>query len=208
MRITVFSTKVYDREFLEAGNASAGLPHELVFLEPRLSVETAPLAANSGAICAFVNDCPDRQVRERLAARGIKLIVLHSAGFNNFDLPAAEALKFAVARVPAYSPQAIAEHTLALTLSLDRKIDKAYARVREGNFSLEGLLGFDLNGQTVGIVGTSKIGTAVACILQGFGSHILACDPALNAELSCLAASMSSWTRHWQSQTSSRCTVR
>lgn len=183
MRVAVFSTKVYDREFLEAGNASAGLPHELIFLEPRLSVETAPLAANSGAICAFVNDCLDRQVLERLAALGIKLIVLRSAGFNNVDLLAAEALKLAVARVPAYSPQAIAEHTLALILSLDRKIHKAYARVREGNFSLEGLLGFDLNGRTVGIVGTGKIGTVVARILQGFGCHILACDPAVNAEV-------------------------
>lgn len=183
MRVAVFSTKPYDRQFLEAGNASAGLCHELVFLDARLSVETVPLAAGCGAVCAFVNDCLDRPVLERLAALGIKLVVLRSAGFNNVDLLAGDALKLAVARVPAYSPQAIAEHTLALILSLDRKIHKAYARVREGNFSLEGLLGFDLSGRTVGIVGTGKIGAAVARILHGFGCHILACDPIVNAEV-------------------------
>jgi D-lactate dehydrogenase len=183
MRVAVFSTKPYDRQFLEAGNASAGFPHELVFLEPRLSVESAPLAARTSAICAFVNDCLDRSVLERLAALGIKLIVLRSAGFNNVDLPAAGALKLAVARVPAYSPQAIAEHTLALILSLDRKIHKAYARVREGNFSLDGLLGFDLGVRTVGIIGTGKIGAAVARILHGFGCRILACDPTVNADV-------------------------
>nr|WP_319024292.1 2-hydroxyacid dehydrogenase [Sphingobium sp. PNB] len=183
MRVAVFSTKPYDRQFLEVGNAAAGFPHDLAFLEARLSVETAPLAAGSGAVCAFVNDCLDRLVLERLAVLGIKLVVLRSAGFNNVDLLAADALKLPVARVPAYSPQAIAEHTLALILSLDRKIHKAYARVREGNFSLEGLLGFDLNGRTVGIVGTGKIGAVVARILNGFGCHILACDPTANAEI-------------------------
>ncbi|WP_405053618.1 2-hydroxyacid dehydrogenase [Sphingobium sp. MK2] len=183
MLVAVFSTKPYDRQFLEAGNAAAGFPHDLAFLEARLSVETAPLAAGSGAVCAFVNDCLDRLVLERLAVLGIKLVVLRSAGFNNVDLLAADALKLPVARVPAYSPQAIAEHTLALILSLDRKIHKAYARVREGNFSLEGLLGFDLNGRTVGIVGTGKIGAVVARILNGFGCHILACDPTANAEI-------------------------
>jgi D-lactate dehydrogenase len=183
MQVAVFSTKPYDRQFLEAGNAAAGFPHEFAFLEARLSVETAPLAAGSGAVCAFVNDCLDRLVLERLAVLGIKLVVLRSAGFNNVDLLAADALKLPVARVPAYSPQAIAEHTLALILSLDRKIHKAYARVREGNFSLEGLLGFDLNGRTVGIVGTGKIGTAVARILHGFGCHILACDPSASTEV-------------------------
>nr|WP_328804627.1 2-hydroxyacid dehydrogenase [Sphingobium psychrophilum] len=183
MRVAVFSTKPYDRQFLEVGNAAAGFPHDLAFLEARLSVETAPLAAGSGAVCAFVNDCLDRLVLERLAVLGIKLVVLRSAGFNNVDLLAADALKLPVARVPAYSPQAIAEHTLALILSLDRKIHKAYARVREGNFSLEGLLGFDLNGRKVGIVGTGKIGAVVARILNGFGCHILACDPTANAEI-------------------------
>lgn len=183
MRVAVFSTKPYDRQFLEAGNAAAGFPHDLAFLEARLSVETAPLAAGSGAVCAFVNDCLDRLVLERLAVLGIKLVGLRSAGFNNVDLLAADALKLPIARVPAYSPQAIAEHTLALILSLDRKIHKAYARVREGNFSLEGLLGFDLNGRTVGIVGTGKIGAVVARILHGFGCHILACDPTANAEI-------------------------
>ncbi len=183
MRVAVFSTKPYDRQFLEASNAAAGFPHEFAFLEARLSVETAPLAAGSGAVCVFVNDCLDRLVLERLAVLGIKLVVLRSAGFNNVDLLAADALKLPVARVPAYSPQAIAEHTLALILSLDRKIHKAYARVREGNFSLEGLLGFDLNGRTVGIVGTGKIGAVVARILNGFGCHILACDPTANAEI-------------------------
>ena len=127
MRVAVFSTKPYDRQFLEVGNAAAGFPHDLAFLEARLSVETAPLAAGSGAVCAFVNDCLDRLVLERLAVLGIKLVVLRSAGFNNVDLLAADALKLPVARVPAYSPQAIAEHTLALILSLDRKIHKAYA---------------------------------------------------------------------------------
>ena len=177
MRMAVFSTKPYDREFLEAANARAGAQHELSFLEARLSHETASLAVDSPAICAFVNDHLDRPVLESLASGGVRLVALRSAGFNNIDLSAARELGIAVGRVPAYSPNAVAEHTVALILALNRKIHKAYARVREGNFALDGLLGFDLCGRSVGIVGTGKIGLWVARIMHGFGCTVYAYDP-------------------------------
>ncbi len=183
MKVAVFSTKSYDRDFLSAANRAAGSPHELVFLEPRLQAETAPLAGDAGAVCAFVNDRLDRRTLTLLAAQGMRLAALRSAGFNHVDLAAAEALGIAVARVPAYSPHAVAEHTVALILSLNRQIHRAYARVREGNFALDGLLGFDLHGRTLGIIGTGKIGMTVARIMRGFGCHILASDPAPTPEL-------------------------
>jgi D-lactate dehydrogenase len=148
-----------------------------VFFEPRLSSETAPLAAGSPVVCAFVNDELGRTTLEILAARGVRLIAMRSAGFNNVDLAAAAALGLRVVRVPAYSPHAVAEHTVALILALNRKIHRAYQRVRDGNFSLDGLLGFDLNGRAVGVVGTGIIGTTVAGILNGFGMCVLASDP-------------------------------
>lgn len=175
MKVGVFSTKAYDRHFLELAN-DAG--HDLRFLEPRLTVDTAALSGDAQAVCAFVNDQLDRATIAALAAQGVRLIALRCAGFNHVDLVSAKDLGIAVARVPGYSPPAVAEHTAALILSLNRKIHRAYARVREGNFSLEGLLGFDLRGRTVGIVGTGQIGLALAGIMRGFGCEVLAADPA------------------------------
>ncbi|MDY6936203.1 MAG: 2-hydroxyacid dehydrogenase [Cyanobacteriota bacterium] len=174
MKVAVFSTKNYDRKFLEAANAD--LPHELVFLEPRLSIETAILAAGFPAVCAFINDRLDADTLKILSQGSTKLIALRSAGFNNVDLPVATELGMSVVRVPAYSPYAVAEHAMALILMLDRKLYRAYNRVRDDNFSLEGLLGFDLHGSTVGIVGTGKIGWCFARIANGFGCKLLAYD--------------------------------
>ena len=151
-----------------------------MFFEPRLSSETALLADGSAVVCAFVNDELGRATLEILAARGVRLIALRSAGFNNVDLAAAAALGLRVVRVPAYSPHAVAEHTVALILALNRKIHRAYQRVRDGNFSLDGLLGFDLSGRAVGVVGTGIIGTTVIGILSGFGMCVLASDPLPN----------------------------
>lgn len=190
MDVTVFSTKAYDRRFLDEANTAAGSPHRLRYLEARLTQESSPLAQGSAAVCAFVNDVLDRPVLEGLAAGGTRMAALRSAGFNHVDLAAAADLGIAVGRVPAYSPDAVAEHTVGLILSLNRKIHKAYARVREGNFSLEGLLGFDLKGRTAGIVGTGKIGIAVARILSGFGCRVLAYDPAPPAELVTIGAEL------------------
>ncbi len=178
MRIAVFSTKPYDRRFLDAANR--GLKHELLYYEVRLSLETSDLVKDVDAVCAFVNDEVSEAVLSKLAEKGIRLIVLRSAGFNNVDLPAAKRLGITIARVPAYSPHAVAEHTIALLLALNRKIHRAYNRVREGNFALEGLLGFDLAGKTAGIVGTGKIGEIVSKILTGFGCAVLAFDPQPN----------------------------
>jgi len=174
MRVAVFSTKPYDQRFLEA--AAAGTGHELEFLEARLARSTASLAAGYDAVCAFVNDDLGAAVQLRLAESGVKLIALRSAGFNHVDLEAAASIGLTVVRVPAYSPQSVAEHTVALILALDRKIHRAHARVREGNFALDGLLGFDLGSRTVGIVGTGKIGVAVGRILTGFGCRLIGFD--------------------------------
>lgn len=189
MKVAVFSTKPYDREFLEQGNLALRSGHEFRFLEARLGPETAELSEDSEAICAFVNDTLDRTVLEKLKSRDVRLVALRCAGFNNVDLVAARDLGIAVARVPAYSPNAVAEHTVALMLSLNRKIHKAYARVREGNFALDGLLGFDLRGRTVGIVGTGKIGICVARIMAGFGCHVLGFDPRHDREFTNTGAS-------------------
>jgi len=178
MRVAVFSTKPYDRQFLSAANEESN--HELTFYEPRLTPQTARLAEGFPAISAFVNDQLDAQVLLQLSRMNVELIALRSAGFNHVDLPAAEQLGFTVTRVPAYSPEAVAEHSVALILALARKLHRAYPRVREGNFSLEGLLGFDLHGRTVGVVGTGKIGVVVARIMKGFGCELLAHDVAEN----------------------------
>lgn len=180
MNLALFSTKPYDRRFFEGANAAHG--HALQFLEPRLTPETAPLAAGFGGVCAFVNDVLSAPVLSALAGGGTKLIALRSAGFNHVDLNAAEALGLTVARVPAYSPYAVAEHALALILTLNRKTHRAFNRVREGNFALDGLLGFDLHGKTVGVVGTGKIGLLFARIMAGFGCEVLAYDPYPNAD--------------------------
>ncbi|HEV7248601.1 MAG TPA: 2-hydroxyacid dehydrogenase [Shinella sp.] len=182
MRIAVFSAKPYDRRFLEA--AARGT-HDFTWIEARLDPSTARLAEGSDAACLFVNDRADAAALEVLAAGGVKLLALRSAGFNHVDLVAAQRLGLAIGRVPAYSPEAVAEHAVALILTLNRNIHRAYNRVREGNFALDGLLGFDLHGRTVGIVGTGQIGTAFARILRGFGCRLLGHDPQENAD--CIA---------------------
>jgi D-lactate dehydrogenase len=179
MKVAVFSTKSYDRRFLEAANLAHG--HELSFLEPRLTTMTASLAAGYRAVCVFINDQLDAGTMKAIAAQGIQLVALRSAGFNHVDLNAAAALGLTVVRVPEYSPYAVAEHTVALILALNRKICRAHNRVRDDNFSLEGLMGFDLHGSTVGIIGTGKIGQCFAQIMQGFGCRLLAYDVRPNA---------------------------
>src|SRR4051794_1275397 len=184
MRIAVSSTKPYDRRSLEAAPAAQG--HGFIWLEPRLTPETALLARGAEAVCAFVNDDLSAPVLEALAGGGTRLILLRCAGFNNVDLHAAARLGLAVARVPAYSPHAVAEFTLGLLLSLIRGIHRAHQRTRDGNFALDGLLGFDLHGRTAGVVGTGRIGALVARTLAlGFGCRVLAQDlhpdPALTA---------------------------
>jgi len=175
MRVAAFSIKPYDRASLSA--ASAGLPIEWLWYEPHLNRETVRLAEGAVAVNCFVNDQLDGHVLGTLAQVGVKLITLRCAGFNQVDLPAAAAAALPVVRVPEYSPHAVAEHTIGLILTLDRRLHKAYNRVRDGNFSLEGLLGFDLFGRTVGVVGTGRIGRCVAEILLGFGCRVLAHDP-------------------------------
>jgi D-lactate dehydrogenase len=178
MKIAVFNTKQYDRTFLTNANVAFG--HELNFFEPHLNHETAVLAAGFPGVCVFINDRLDAQTLRAIAAQGTRLIATRSAGFNHIDLKVAAELGMTVVRVPAYSPYAVAEHTLGLILTLNRKIHRAYNRVREANFSLEGLMGFDLHGSTVGIVGTGKIGFLVAQILKGFGCKLLAYDVSAN----------------------------
>ena len=174
MKVAVFSTKPYDRRFLEAANRSH--QHELVFLEGKLGPESAKLVAGFPVVCVFVNDQLDASVISELAAHDTRLIALRCAGFNNVDLHAAAENGIAVARVPAYSPHAVAEHTVALLLTLNRRIHRAFNRVREGNFAIDGLLGFDLHGKTVGVVGTGRIGEIVCQIFRGFGCELLAYD--------------------------------
>ncbi len=174
MRVAVFSTKPYDIRFLTA--ATEETDHQLDFFEARLDRTTASLADDYDVVCSFVNDDLGAATLLRLAKTGPKLIALRSAGFNHVDLEAAKSLGLPVVRVPAYSPDSVAEHTVALMLALNRRIHRAHARVREGNLSLDGLLGFDLGARTVGIVGTGKIGVSVARILSGFGCRLLAYD--------------------------------
>lgn len=181
MRVAVFSTKSYDRLYLDAALRDAG--HDCDFLEPRLDVKTAKLAQGASALCAFVNDDLSSAVLEQLASLGIRSIALRSAGFNHVDLSKAAQLGMRVARVPAYSPFAVAEHTVGLMLTLNRKFHRAFNQVREGDFSLDRLLGFDFHGRTVGIVGTGKIGECVANILRGFGMKLLYYDVVQNAAL-------------------------
>lgn len=188
MKTAVFSSKRYDRQFLGEANEAAGAPLDMTFFDVRLDPDTAGLAKCHDAVCCFVNDRLDKAVLELLARDGIRLVALRSAGFNHVDLAAARELGLTVARVPSYSPESVAEHTVALILSLNRKIHKAYLRVREGNFALDGLLGFDLSGKTVGIVGTGKIGMCAARIMRGFGCDILAFDPEPNDEIEKLGA--------------------
>ncbi len=175
MRVTFFDTKSYDREFFATAAATLGL--ELRFLEHRLDDTTTATAHDTEAVCCFVNDRLDRSVLAQLHAAKVRHVALRCAGFNNVDLVAAKELGLTVTRVPAYSPHAVAEHTVALLQTLNRKIHRAHNRVREHNFSLAGLVGFDLHGKTAGIIGTGRIGQITAEILRGFGMQVLAYDP-------------------------------
>lgn len=175
MKVAVFSTRNYDRQFLDRANAAG--KHELIYFETGLEPKTALLADSCPAICAFVNDDLGAETLKLLAEQGVRFIALRCTGFNNVDLKAAAELGIQVARVTVYSPYSIAEHAVALMLMLNRKLYRAHNRVRDDNFSLEGLMGFDLHGRTVGIVGTGKIGRVVGQIMHGFGCHLLGYDP-------------------------------
>ncbi len=174
MKIAFFSTKPYDRRFFDEYNKEFG--HEITYFETRLTRQTLKLGEGYECACVFVNDQLDASVLIALAAQGTRLVALRCAGFNNVDINSAKELGISVVRVPAYSPYAVAEHTVGLMLALNRKIYWANSRVREGNFSLDGLLGFDMRNQTVGLVGTGKIGECVARILHGFGCNIITYD--------------------------------
>jgi D-lactate dehydrogenase len=175
MRVAFFSTQKYDRDFFLKENDRFNF--DLVFFEVHLKQETLELTKGYEAICVFVNDKIDQSMLKELHKNGTRLIALRCAGFNNIDIKAAQEIGIKILRVPAYSPYAVAEHTLALILTLNRKIHKSYNRVRESNFSLDGLLGFDLYGKKAGIIGTGKIGKLVAKILSGFGCEVLLYDP-------------------------------
>lgn len=180
IHVAVYSVKRYERPYLEAANAAPGGGHALTLLEHRLEESTAPLASGHEAAAIFANDDASAPVLRVLHAVGVRLLALRSAGFNHVDIQEAERLGLTVLRVPAYSPHAVAEHTVGLMLTLNRKFHRAYARVREQNFSLDGLMGFDMHGRTAGVVGTGKIGEAVCRILRGFGCRVLATDPITN----------------------------
>ena len=180
MRVAVCSTQSYDRQFLLAANRDIG--HDIVFFNSHLCEETRHMVAGFPVVCVFVNDTLSSAVLQALAAQGTSLIALRCAGFNNVDVRSAIDLGLHVIRVPAYSPHSVAEHSVALILSLNRHLHHAYNRVRSGNFSLQGLLGFEIHGKTVGIIGTGRIGSVVAKILHGFGCHLIAYDPLQNDE--------------------------
>ncbi|MEA5510401.1 2-hydroxyacid dehydrogenase [Crocosphaera sp. UHCC 0190] len=182
MKVAVFSTEPHDRHFLDLANQSMNTNHELVYFDTRLEPKTASLAEGFPAICAFVNDDLGQETLKNLASHGIKLIALRCTGYNNVDLKTAAELGIKVVRVTAYSPYSVAELAIGLILMLNRKLYKAYNRVRDDNFSLTGLLGFDLHGRTVGIIGTGKIGVIFAKIMQGFGCHLLGYDPYPNPQ--------------------------
>lgn len=181
MKIAVFDTKQYDRHALSAANVAHG--HELVFFEPRLNAETVGLAAGFEVVCPFVNDRLDAAVVARLAASGTRLVALRCAGFNGVDLAACAQNGISVVRVPAYSPHAVAEHAFALLMAVNRRIHKAYVRVREMDFSLDGLVGFDLYGKTFGVIGAGRIGLAALDIARGFGMRTLAFNATEDAAL-------------------------
>lgn len=175
MKVAVFNTKSYDRQFLS--EAAKNTEVELDFFKVQLSEETYKIAEGYEALCVFVNDRLHRDMLKELAANGTKLIALRCSGFNNVDLKAAAEFGIKIARVPAYSPQGVAEHAVALMLALNRKIYRAHNRIRENNFSLEGLLGFEISGLNVGVVGTGAIGRVLIKIMLGFGARVLAYDP-------------------------------
>lgn len=180
-KITFFSTQSYDKVFFEKYNTDFG--YELDFFDTQLNEQTVKLISNTDVVCVFVNDVVNASVIKQLAERKVRIIALRCAGFNNVDLEAAKKYNLKVCRVPAYSPEAVAEHAMAMILTLNRKTHKAYNRVREQNFSLNGLLGFDLHGKTVGIIGTGNIGKAFSRIINGFGCNVLAFDIVTDSEM-------------------------
>jgi D-lactate dehydrogenase len=181
MKVAVFSAKPYEREYFDKFNIET--KHELIYFDAALNADTSSLTLGFEAVCVFVSDKIDKEVIHKLSKNGVKLIDLRSAGFNNVDIAAAAEHNIKVLRVPAYSPQAVAEHAIALILALNRKTHKAYNRVREGNFSVENLMGFNLFEKTVGVIGTGKIGTAFSQIMQGFGCKVIAHDVVESAKL-------------------------
>lgn len=174
MKTAVFSARRYDKTMLTRANADAG--HELRFLEDRLTAASAPLAAGCAAVCVFVNDMVDAEVLAILAGQGTRLVATRSTGYNQIDAAAAERHGIAVVRVVDYSPHSVAEFAVGLLLAVNRKIARASVRTREGNFDLDGLMGFDLHGKTVGVIGTGKIGTIFARIMAGFGCTVVGYD--------------------------------
>ncbi len=185
MKIAIYSTKSYERPLLDHANsvgASGSPAHELLYLDARLSAATASLAAGCEAVSIFVGDDGSGAVLQALHAGGTRLLALRSAGFNHVDIEEAHRLGLTVLRVPAYSPYSVAEHAVGLMLTLNRKLHRAHNRVREQNFSLDGLMGFDMHGKAAGVIGTGKIGEAVCRILLGFGCRVLASDPTPNPD--------------------------
>ncbi|MGA9638783.1 2-hydroxyacid dehydrogenase, partial [Flavobacterium sp.] len=180
-KIAFFSTQPYDKTFFKKHNTNFGF--ELDFFETQLNMQTIDLINDTSILCVFVNDIVNAEVMESLAQKNVKIIALRCAGFNNVDLEAAKKHNIRVCRVPAYSPQAVAEHAMAMILTLNRKTHKAYNRVREQNFSLNGLLGFDLHGKTIGVIGTGNIGKAFTKIAKGFGCKVLAFDIVTDPEM-------------------------
>ena len=186
MKIAVFSAERYDREFLNAANAAQG--HQLDYFQDQLGLDTAGLAAGHEAVCIFVNDTADAAVLEVLRRGGTGLLALRCTGFNNVDLAAAERLGIKVVRVVDYSPYSVAEHAVALLLAINRKIHRAYQRTRDSNFALDGLMGFDLHGKTVAVIGTGKIGRVFARIMLGFGCEVIGYDIHRSAEFEAMGA--------------------
>ncbi|MET0857012.1 MAG: 2-hydroxyacid dehydrogenase [Telluria sp.] len=184
MKIAVFSAERYDREFLDAANVVEG--HQLKYFDAALDLETASLAAGHDAVCIFVNDTADAAVLDALQRGGTRLVALRCTGFNNVDLAAAERLGIKVVRVVDYSPFSVAEHAVALLLAVNRKIHRAYNRTRDSNFALDGLMGFDLHGKTVAVIGTGKIGRVFARIMRGFGCEVIGYDKFPSAEFEAL----------------------
>ena len=178
MKIALFSAKTYDRDHFELANQGFG--YQLDYFDVRLDLKTVRLAHQYPVVCAFVNDDLSRPVLAELAANGTRVLAMRCAGYNNVDLQAAQDLGIRVVRVPAYSPEAVAEHTVGLMMTLNRRIHKAYQRTRDANFALDGLVGFNMFGRTAGIIGTGKIGIATLRILKGFGMRLLVSDPYQN----------------------------
>ncbi|WP_188150985.1 2-hydroxyacid dehydrogenase [Teredinibacter waterburyi] len=199
MKVAVFSAKPYDVEHLNNANANSAVKgeHEFTFLEPHLNQQTVALAQGYDAICGFVNDTIDEGVVEKLSSYGIKLIAMRCAGFNNVDLDACEKHGLTVARVPEYSPYAVAEHAAALILDLNRNIHRAFARIRENDYSLNGLMGFDLHNKTISVVGGGKIGQTLIKIMKGFGCRVLCYDPMPSDIITELGAELVSLDTVW-----------